>query len=259
MDEVKVSVLEEGIVRVALNRPGRLNALDLALVDRLHVELAQIDADRGCRVVILTGEGKGFCAGLDLNGFGVMPGLESAPGVEQSMAVQQHIAGLMTRLRDLRQPVIAAINGAAAGGGLALALASDIRIAARSSKFATAFIKLGVSGCDMAVSWMLPRLIGASRAWELMLTGRVFSSDEANELGLLTRLVSDEELLPSALEIARQIVANDAFAVWMTKEVMWSNLETSSMQAGIDVENRNQMICLQTAQARSRLGGQGLR
>jgi enoyl-CoA hydratase len=239
----------QGVTRITLNRPERLNALDHDLVAALHATLERIDSDRSVRVVILTGAGRGFCAGLDLNGYGRLPGTEDADAVEQNLAVQQHIVGLVQRLRALRQPVIAAINGAAAGGGLALALGSDVRVAAASSKFATAFIKLGISGCDIGVSWLLPRLIGASRAWELMLTGRVFQAEEARELGLLTRLVPDDELLPGALEIAEQIVANDSFAVWMTKEVMWSNLETGSLEAGIDLENRNQMLCVHARRA----------
>jgi len=237
------------VVRVTLNRPERLNALDQGLVAALHAALDRIRADRAARVVVLTGAGRGFCAGLDLGGYGAVPGTEGAPPVERNLAVQQQIAGLVPRLRALRQPVIAAINGPAAGGGLALALASDVRVAAAGAKLATAFIKLGVSGCDIGVSWLLPRLIGAARAFELMLTGRVFLAEEADELGLLTRLVPGEELMATALGIAEQIVANDPFAVWMTKEVMWSNLETASLGAGIDLENRNQMLCLHTVEA----------
>ena len=252
---LRVAEIESGIDQLTLNRPERLNALNLELVDALHGELERIDSDRDCRAVLLTGTGRGFCAGLDLGGFGELPGTKGTSALEKSMSVQQHIAALITRLRGLRQPVIAAINGAAAGGGLALALASDLRVASRASKYGTAFIKLGISGCDVGVSWLLPRLIGASRAWELMLTGRVFPAEEAQEMGLLTRLVDEDALLPTALDIAQQIAANDPYAVWMTKEVMWSNLETGSLQAGIDLENRNQVMCTQTAMARAKLGG----
>jgi enoyl-CoA hydratase len=158
------------------------------------------------------------------------------------MAVQQYIAGLIPMLRSQPQPVIAAVNGAASGGGLALALGSDIRIAAESARFNVAFIKVGLSACDIGVSWLLPRLIGASRAYELMLTGRFAAADEALRVGLVTEVVPDGELMGSALAEAERILANGPFGVRMTKEVMWSQLEIGSLQAGIDLENRTQVL-----------------
>jgi enoyl-CoA hydratase len=205
-----------------------------------------VHADNDCRVLIITGAGRGFCAGLDLNGFGRVPGTEDQGRPQQGLAVQQFIARLVPHLRSLRQPVVAAVNGPAAGGGLALALASDVRICGRSAKFSTAFVRLGISGCDIGVSWLLPRLIGASRAWELMLTGRVFEAEEADRLGLVTRVVEDAVLVEEALSVAGLIAANSPMGVWMTKEVMWSNLEVGSLQAGIDLENRTQILTAST-------------
>ncbi len=138
--------------------------------------------------------------------------------------------------------MIAAVNGAAAGGGLALALASDVRIAAASARFNVAFVRIGLSGCDIGVSWLLPRLVGASRAFELLLTGRLIDAAEADHIGLVTRVVPDEDLLESALETARAICGNSPMGVRMTKEVMWSQLEIGSLQAGIDLENRTQIL-----------------
>ena len=158
------------------------------------------------------------------------------------MAVQKLIAGLVPRMRAVPQPIIAAVNGAASGGGLALALASDVRIAARSARFNVAFIRVGLSGCDVGVSWMLPRLIGASRAFELLLTGRLIDAQEADRIGLVTRVVDDEHVVESALETADLIVGNSPFGVRMTKEVMWSQLEIGSLTAGIDLENRTQVL-----------------
>jgi enoyl-CoA hydratase len=249
MENVLVDQPAEGVTRLTLNRPERLNALTYELVDELHRAMTEIDADHGCRVVILTGAGRGFCAGLDLTGFGTVPGTEDQGRVHRGFATQQVIADLMEHLHALRQPVIAAVNGAAAGGGFALALASDIRVCSRSAKFGTAFIKLGLSGCDVGVSWLLPRLIGASRAFELMLTARVFDAEEADDLGLVSRLVDDTDLMPTALEIADQIVANSPLGVWMTKEVMWANLEIPSFGAGIDLENRTQIMASMTEDA----------
>jgi enoyl-CoA hydratase len=156
-------------------------------------------------------------------------------------------------MRALPQPIVAAVNGPAAGGGLALALASDVRIAAESARFNVAFVKIGLSGCDIGVSWLLPRLIGVSRAWELMLTGRMVDSHEAERTGLVVRVVPDGALMDSALETAELIAGNSPFGVQMTKEVMWSNLETGSLQAAIDLENRTQILTTFTDDMREAL------
>jgi enoyl-CoA hydratase len=153
-------------------------------------------------------------------------------------------------MRLLPQPIIAAVNGPASGGGLALALASDVRVAAASARFDVAFVRVGLSGCDIGVSWLLPRLIGAGKAFELMLSGRTFDAAEAAAMGLLSRVVADGVAIEAALETADSIAANSPFGVWMTKEVMWANLETGSLQAGIDLENRTQILALATGDMR---------
>ena len=242
MSTVLIERPAPGVALLTLNRPEKLNAMDVGLVSELHEALQEVGGDRTCRAIVLTGAGRGFCAGLDLAGYGAAPDSDGRGAVGAGFATQQHIAALIPRLRSLHQPVIAAVNGAAAGGGLALALGSDIRIAARSARFNVAFVRIGLSGCDIGVSWMLPRLIGASRAWELMLTGRVFDSAEADHIGLVTRVVEDDALLDSALETAALIAANSPWGVRMTKEVAWSQLEVGSLQAGIDLENRTQIM-----------------
>jgi enoyl-CoA hydratase len=246
MSTVLTSRPADGVTLLTLNRPEKLNAMDVTLVSELHAALDQVAGDRSCRVVVLTGEGRGFCAGLDLAGYGDAPDSEGRGRVGAGFATQQHIAALVPRLRSLHQPVIAAVNGAAAGGGLALALASDVRIAATSAKFNVAFVRIGLSGCDIGVSWLLPRLIGASRAWELMLTGRVIDSAEADHIGLVTRVVPDGSVVDAALETAALIAANSPWGVRMTKEVAWSQLEVGSLQAGIDLENRTQVLSSMT-------------
>ncbi|HTK64876.1 MAG TPA: enoyl-CoA hydratase-related protein [Pseudonocardia sp.] len=236
--------VEPGIHLLELDRPERLNAISVALLDDLHGELELLAVDRSARVVVLTGRGRGFCAGLDLverkGEFGGRP-------AQERMRSQKRIAALMTGLRSLPQPVIAAVNGPAAGGGLALALASDVRIAGESARFGDAFVRIGLSGCDVGVSWLLPRLIGASRAFELMLTGRVIDAAETDRIGLVSRVVPDAELLETALSVAREIVANSPFGVRMTKDVMWSQLEIGSMAAGIALENSTQIATTFTA------------
>jgi enoyl-CoA hydratase len=242
MPTVLVSHPQAGVTQLTLNRPEKLNAMNAELIEELHHALDDITSDRGCRAVVLTGEGRGFCAGLDLSGYGTAPGADGLGTVQAGFATQTHIAALIPQLRSLPVPVIAAVNGPAAGGGLALALGSDVRIAAASARFNVAFVRVGLSGCDIGVSWLLPRLIGASRAWELMLTGRIIDAPEADHIGLVTRVVPDDELLDSALETAGLIAGNSPWGVRMTKEVAWSQLEIGSLQAGIDMENRTQIL-----------------
>jgi len=242
MATVLVDELKPGITQITLNRPDSLNAMNHELVSAVHDALDTVDADTSCRAVILTGAGRAFCAGLDLKGAGPAPGTDGLGRAQAGMLSQQHIASLYTHMRRVRKPIIAAVNGPAAGGGFAFALASDIRVAAQSAKFNVAFVRIGLSGCDVGVSYLLPRLIGASKAFELMLTGRFVLADEAERIGLVSRVVPDGDVVDAAVEIADQIAANSPFGVWMTKEVMWANLETGSMQAAIDLENRTQIL-----------------
>lgn len=242
MADIEVTRPREGITQITMNRPARLNAMTSEMVEALHEALSTVSRDRETRVVVLTGEGRGFCAGLDLNGYGEAPGFEWRGKVERGLAVQKHIASLIPKLRSLPQPVISAVNGPAAGGGFALVLGSDIRIAATSARFNAAFIRIGLSACDIGTSWLLPRLIGAARAQELMLTGRIFDAEEAARIGLVTEVVSDEVLLDAAYAKAAEIMLNSPIGVALTKEGMWSALEIPGMQAAIDLENRQQIM-----------------
>jgi enoyl-CoA hydratase len=243
---IEVDRSREGIAVVTLNRPRQLNAMNADLVAGLHRVLDEVHRDRTCRVVVLTGAGRAFSAGLDLKEGATPPEAHALGQAQAGLAVQQSIASLVPRMRSLRQPIIAAVNGAASGGGLALALASDIRVAATSARFNVAFVKIGLSGCDVGVSWLLPRLIGASRAYELMLTGRFVDADEALRIGLVVKAVEDDALMHAAVDTAELIRANSPFGVQMTKEVMWSQLEIGSMAAGIDLENRTQLLASTT-------------
>lgn len=252
-DSVESVVLEwprPGVALLRLNRPDRLNAMTSELVQSLHRHLDELTVHPDCRVVVLTGAGRGFCAGLDLNGYGTAPHSENVGSIQRGFATQKHIATLVTHLRSMPQPVIAAVNGAAAGGGLALVLASDVRIGAESSKFNVAFVRIGFSACDIGTSWLLPRIVGVARAQELMLTGRVFDSAEAYRIGLLVDVVPDEHLLEVALTKADEIMRNSPFGIALTKEAMWTALEIPGMQAAIDLENRQQILTGQTEDAR---------
>jgi enoyl-CoA hydratase len=226
-----------------LNRPDQLNAINADLCIQLHAELDRAAADRTCRVVIVTGEGRGFCAGLDLHGYGQAPGNDGADGARDQFSNQQHMSRLILKVRATPQPVIAAVNGPAAGFGLALALASDIRYAARSAVFRAAFVNIGLSNCDMSTSWLLPRLIGASRSHELMLTGRRVSADEADRIGLVSDVVDDERLLERAIAGAEQIAAWAPWGIRLTKQGMWTALEIPQ-QAAVEYEDRQQIMGL---------------
>ncbi|MFM7686315.1 MAG: enoyl-CoA hydratase/isomerase family protein [Actinomycetota bacterium] len=239
-----------GIAQLTLDRPDKLNAMTAELVQELHDHLDAISVDPSVRVVVLTGRGRGFCAGLDLGGYGTAPHTAHLGRTQAGFAVQKHIASLIPKLRSIPQPVIAAVNGPAAGGGFALVLGSDVRLAARSARFNAAFIRIGLSACDIGTSWLLPRLVGAARAQELMLTGRVFDADEAYRIGLVVDVLDDEALLDAAMTKAHEIMRNAPFGVALTKEGMWSALEIPALQNAIDLENRQQIMASATADHR---------
>jgi len=231
----------DGVAVITLNRPDRLNALSFALVDELHHALDTVHRDNACRVVILTGAGRGFCSGLDLTNIEGSSTSAGTSGPRGGMLSQEHIAALPIKIRNLQQPVIAAINGPAFGGGFALALACDIRIASAGARFCSQFIKLGVSGCDIGISYTLTRAIGSSKAFELLLTAREIDATEADRLGLLADVV-DGDPVARAREVADLICDYTPFAVMMTKEVMRANLDAPSLEAAIHLENRTQIL-----------------
>jgi len=241
---------QPGVVRLTLSRPGKLNALTWPLVDALQVQLRDIAADLSCRVVVLTGAGRGFCAGLDLGGFGDVPGAENLGEVQRTWLVQRSIASLVQQIRRLPQPVIAAVNGPAAGGGLALVCASDIRLASASAVFATSFIRIGVTGCDIGTSWLLPRLVGAGRAHELMLTSRRFDAAEALAMGLVTEVAEPEALAGRVEAAIDALLRVPPLSLQLTKQGMWLALEIPSFDAAVEVENRQQVLASATADAR---------
>jgi enoyl-CoA hydratase len=231
-----------GVRVLSMNRPEQLNAMTADLCQALHDELAAAARERACRVLVLTGAGRAFCAGLDLHGYGAAPGNDDSDPARDRLANQEHMSQLVLALRRLPQPVIAAVNGPAAGLGFALSLGCDIRFAAREAVFRAAFINIGVSNCDMGTSWLLPRLIGASRSHEMMLTGRRVSADEALRIGLVADVVDGPALLDRALEAAGQIAALAPWGVRLTKRGMWAALEIPSQQAAIEFEDRQQIM-----------------
>src|SRR3954471_4339736 len=235
---------------ITLNRPERRNAMTAELCSALHDELDAIAADRTCRAVVLTGAGQAFCVGLDLAGFGAAPGNDGTDNARDRLGNQEHMSRLILKLRATPQPLIAAVNGPAAGFGLALTLGSDIRYASREAVFRAVFLNVGVSNCDMGVSWLLPRLIGASRSHELMLTGRRVDAEEALAMGLVADVVDDGRVLDRALEGAEQIAGWAPWGIRLTKQGMWSALEIASEQAAIEYEDRQQIMATHGAAPR---------
>jgi enoyl-CoA hydratase len=247
-DEVRTTRPRDGVLRIELNRPDRLNAMTAGMVEGLHAALTEAELDPACRVVVLTGAGRGFCAGLDLDGYGVPPhAIEDEGPVHRTLRTQRHIATLMQRIRRLPQPVIAQVNGPAAGGGLALVLASDLRFAATDAVFAVAFMRIGVTACDMGTSWMLPRLVGAGRAHELMMTARRFGAEEALRIGLLADVVPAGELEGRVERAIDDLLVMPPLSLSLTKQGMWLSLEVPSFDAAVELENRQQVLTSATA------------
>ena len=234
------------VAQITLNRPERLNALSFDVVLPLHDALERVADDPDVWAVILTGAGRGFCSGLDLEDHGVPPGIAGMPMSRIAMRAMSLFAELVPRMRALAPPVIAAVNGAAYGGGLCLAVGADIRLAAASARFCAAGVRNGLTNTELGLSWILPRLVGASRAFELLFTGREIDAAEAERIGLVARVVPDEALLDEALALAARLCELSPHGVAMTKRVLWSNLETASLHAGMDLENRNQLLVRMT-------------
>jgi enoyl-CoA hydratase/carnithine racemase len=241
-DTITVTEADDHIVLVTLNRPDRLNAITSTMISELDAVVTAVDLDPHVRVVIVTGAGRGFSAGLDLQSQGRAPGAEGVQPTVGSFMWQDHLATLHERIHRSRKPWIAAVNGVAVGGGFALALACDIRFASAGASFGAVFLKIGVSNCDMGTSYFLPRLVGASRSAELLLTARIFDASEALDMGLVLDVV-DGSTVDRALETARLIRANAPFGTWMTKETMWQTIDSPSLRHALDIENRTQIMC----------------
>lgn len=234
----------EHVTTLRLNRPEQLNAMTFTLVGELHDALDAVAADDDCRVVILTGAGRGFCAGLDLRDFGAPPEVGAHRRRQAGVSGQGFIADVTRHIHDTPQIVIAAVNGAAFGGGLALACACDVRLVAESASFCSAFIRTGLTGTDIGITYFLPRLIGASRAFDMIITGRTVDAAEADRMGLVSRVCPDDALYDTAVDVARGVAGYTAFGLRRTKEVLWHNLEAPSVAAAIAMENRNQELAV---------------
>ncbi len=242
MGFVEVTQPRPHVSVIALNRPERLNAMSFETVGPLYEAIRAVAADNDTWAVVLTGEGRGFCSGLDLEDHGVPPGIAGLPMSRIATRAMAFMSDLVPTLRAMPQPVVAAVNGAAYGGGLCLACGADVRLAGASATFRGAGINNGLTGTELGVSWLLPRLVGASAAFELILSGREIDADEAERIGFVSRVVPDAGLRDAALDLAEQMCRYSPHGLAMTKQVLWANLETSSLRAAIDLEDRNQLL-----------------
>jgi enoyl-CoA hydratase len=242
MTLVIVEKIRPHVSVIRLNRPERLNAMSFQLMTDLYGALGEVGADNACWVAILTGEGRGFCSGLDLEDPGEIPGVDDMALGRVGMVAMTHFSRAVPALRNLPQPVIAAVNGCAFGGGLCLSLGADIRFCSESAVFNATGIVNGLTSAELGVSYLLPRLIGASRSNEILLTGRPVDAREAERIGLVSRVLPEDQLVDHAIEVAEAMCELSPYGLSMTKRVCWDNLEVASLHAAIDLEDRNQLL-----------------
>ena len=232
---------EEGIGTITLNRPDRLNALTFEVYAELRDFFVTL-ADRGSlKVVIITGEGRGFCSGGDVD---AIIGALLKQGMTELLTFTRMTGALIASIRALPKPVIAAVNGMAAGAGAVIALASDFRIAVPQASLAFLFTKVGLAGADMGAAYLLPRVVGLARATELLMLGEKVSAEEALRIGLVNKVVAPESLLAEARALAARLAAGPSFAIGMTKTLLNQELDTDFASA-IEAEAQGQAICMQ--------------
>ena len=242
MSFVEIDRPSEGVLVLTLNRPERMNAMAFDVMIPLRESLEEISSDNSVRVVILTGAGKGFCSGADLEDPGMVPNIDGLglPAIaRRSMGLLEDV---IRTVRRMNQPLIAAINGPAIGGGFCLALSADLRIVAEPAYFRAAGINNGLTASELGLSYLLPRVIGQGRAAEIMLTGRDVSPQEALDIGMASKLTTAEGLIPAAIVLAERIKGFSQSGVEMTKRSLWASLDSSSFESHMESEGLAQLF-----------------
>ena len=243
MDYQHLIVSREGAaVWVTMNRPERLNALNPRLVEELRHFFTDLYWKHDIRVVVLKGAGRAFCAGLDLKD---RSGDNAPRTVSNGLKGQRSISEIVMAMRRCPQPIIALVNGAASGGGFAFALASDVRIATPEARMNAAFIRIGLSACDIGVSYFLPRMVGSSVAAEYMLTGRFIDAERGHQLGLISKIVPSDKLDEEARAFVKDMLHATPLGLRLTKEALNHAIDAQSLEAAIAMEDRNQILCAQ--------------
>ncbi len=243
-----LDIRKEGKVDwVTLNRPDALNAMNPELVDELLDYFQSLYMNNSVRLVVIKGAGRAYCAGLDLKDNSNRSDTSAIQtGPAQGLVSQRRISEIVMRMRRCPQPIISLVHGPACGGGFAMVLASDIRIAGESARMNAAFIRIGLSACDIGVSYFLPRLVGTSVASELMLTGRFIKADRALATGLVSEVVPDDKLEEAAKTYIDEMITTSPLGLRLTKECLNMAVDAGSLEAAIAMEDRNQILCAQT-------------
>ncbi|MCZ8131013.1 MAG: enoyl-CoA hydratase-related protein [Steroidobacteraceae bacterium] len=252
MSEFETLLLERrpSVDVLTLNRPAALNALTPTMVAELTRYFVALETSPAVRVVVLRGAGRAFCAGLDLHDIAArLPSLDEAA----LYAEQRALSRMILAMRRCPQPIVCLLQGAAAGGGLALALASDIRLCTPDTRLSAAFIRVGLSGCDVGVSWLLPRMVGASVAAELMMTGRHLGAERAERLGLVSEVCAPDALAARAEALIADLLATNPRGLALTKHGLTANLGAASLEAAVELEDRQQAMLAGTAEFRARV------
>ena len=241
MSFTEISRPHPRVAVVTLNRPERMNAMAFDVMIPLRDALRDVGSDNDVRVVVITGAGRGFCSGADHENPGAMPNMDGLTLPTIALRSMELLDDVIATIRRLHQPVIAAVNGAAIGGGFCLALAADVRIASNEAYFRAAGINNGLTAAELGLSFLLPRSVGQSRAAEIMLTGRDVDADEADRIGLVSRVVAPEALLDACYETAERIIGWSRVGVEVAKRVLWAGLDSSSLEAHIRHEGISQL------------------
>ena len=229
------------VALVTLNRPERMNAMAFDVMIPLRRALEEVSDDNEVRVVVVTGAGDSFCSGADLEDAGVIPNIGGLTRTSIAQRSMELLDNVIRAVRALHQPVICAVNGPAVGGGFCLGVATDIRLASPTAFFRAAGINNGLTSSELGLSYLLPRAIGASRAFDIMLSGRDVDAAEAERIGLVSRVVEPDALLDACYELAERIIGFSRVGVELTKRLLWSSLDASSLHAHMDHEGTTQL------------------
>jgi enoyl-CoA hydratase len=236
------------VTLITLNRPERMNAMAFDVMLPFRETLEAVSHDNDTRVVVVTGAGHGFCSGADLEDSGIVPNIAGLTPTTIAHRALELLDDVILAIRKLHQPVIGAINGAAIGGGFCLACACDIRIASPQAYFRAAGINNGLTASELGISYLLPREVGASRAFEIMLSGRDVDAAEADRIGLVSKVAADGALLDDCYTLAEQMIGYSRIGVELTKRMLWSSLDASSLRAHMDHEGTAQLYVRLTTQ-----------
>ncbi len=232
---------DTGVATVVLNRPDRLNALTFQVYDELRSAFVALDEEPGVRAIVISGQGTAFCSGGDVHDI-IGPLLErNFDGLHEFTKMT---CDLIKAMRRCRRPIVAALNGTVAGAGAVIATAADFRIASPSARIAYLFTKVGLSGADMGSSWLLPRIVGLSRATELLMTGDFIDPAEAHRIGLYNQVVEQDRVLEVALNLAEMLARGPSYALGVTKEALNKEADMDLFQA-LDEEAYVQAACMQ--------------